>query len=406
MQNPNRNAAIDALRAFVTLLVLAHHAFLAYASFVPSATAAFTAHPYFWAAFPVVDLARWRGFDVFILFNDSFFMALMFLIAGLFVWPSLTRKGEGTYLRDRGWRLGLPFLGAAFLLAPLAYYPAYAIRSGAPSLTEFFQLWLSLDNWPSGPCWFIASLLAFDLLAAATFRLWPGATQAARRIGEARALPQILGLLLVSGALYLALVLVFGPSRWIAAGPFAIQASRILLYASYFLTGVCLGAYGLNHGLLAPAGKLAKFWLAGIAAALLAFILNAATTIHNQALGPQTPVTWQALAGIAYALSCAGSSLLFLAVFIRFVRRDHRILRSISANAYGMYLIHYPIVIWLQYSLLHTNYPAFEKGIAVFVLTALLSWSLAATLRRIPIPNALLTHKRQEFSPANMETTT
>ena len=36
---------------------------------------------------------RWLGFDLVVLFNDSFFMACMFLISGLFVHDSLTRRG-------------------------------------------------------------------------------------------------------------------------------------------------------------------------------------------------------------------------------------------------------------------------------------------------------------------------
>src|SRR5215467_13007348 len=43
------------------------------------------------------------------MFNDTFFMALMFLLSGLFVWPSLERKGSARFLRDRTLRLGVPF---------------------------------------------------------------------------------------------------------------------------------------------------------------------------------------------------------------------------------------------------------------------------------------------------------
>src|ERR1035437_3828878 len=64
------NTAIDYLRAFVIVLVLAFHAILAYVSFAPSATPAFASMPYFWAPFPIVDSQRWKGFDLFALFSD------------------------------------------------------------------------------------------------------------------------------------------------------------------------------------------------------------------------------------------------------------------------------------------------------------------------------------------------
>ena len=45
------------------------------------------------------DKMRWLGFDLVVLFNDSFFMACMFLISGLFVHDSLTRRGAVGFLR-------------------------------------------------------------------------------------------------------------------------------------------------------------------------------------------------------------------------------------------------------------------------------------------------------------------
>src|ERR1700740_920178 len=52
------------------------------------------------------DRMRWLGFDLVVLFNDSYFMACMFFISGLFVYDSLTRRGAGGF-----------FSMCAFLLA-------------------------------------------------------------------------------------------------------------------------------------------------------------------------------------------------------------------------------------------------------------------------------------------------
>ena len=66
------DVAIDYLRAFVVVLVLAHHSVIAYAPY-----AHYDPVHYLWGA-PIVDTERWRGFDLFVLFNDNFFMSLMF----------------------------------------------------------------------------------------------------------------------------------------------------------------------------------------------------------------------------------------------------------------------------------------------------------------------------------------
>ena len=66
---PTRLVALDNLRGFVVLLVVLHHAVLAYWVFghVDHLHDALSTAP-------VVDPQRWAGFDVLVLLNDSFFM--------------------------------------------------------------------------------------------------------------------------------------------------------------------------------------------------------------------------------------------------------------------------------------------------------------------------------------------
>ena len=70
---PDRLIALDYLRGFVIVLVVLHHAVLAYCRF-----GRFDRRHYFLSTAPVVDTTRWLGFDLLVLLNDSFFMPLMF----------------------------------------------------------------------------------------------------------------------------------------------------------------------------------------------------------------------------------------------------------------------------------------------------------------------------------------
>ena len=79
----------------------------------------------------VVDPHHWLGFSLFTGFNDDFFMSLMFFVSGLFVWSSLQRKGNASFVRDRLRRLGIPLSVRAAIVAPLAYYPSYLLTTGA-----------------------------------------------------------------------------------------------------------------------------------------------------------------------------------------------------------------------------------------------------------------------------------
>jgi hypothetical protein len=49
-----------------------------------------------------------------------------------------------------------------------------------------------------------------------------------------------------------------------------------------------------------------------------------------------------------------------------------------------MYLVHYPVVSWLQFALLRSTLPAAVKAAVVFAGAALVSWAATAALRRIP----------------------
>ena len=380
------NVSIGYLRAFITVLVVAHHAALAYHPFAPPPPASLVAQPRWWQAFPVTDTAHWSGFAALVGFNDIFFMSLMFFLSGLFVWNSLQRKGTGAFLRDRAVRLGVPFVVAAALIAPLAYYPTYLTTSSHGGIAGFWQQWRSLGNWPAGPAWFIWVLLAFDCVAAGLFLILPkwGETLGRVSSGLSRRPIAFFGLLVTVSALaYIPMELKFTAFDWATWGPFFFQTCRIFHYLVYFLLGAGVGAFGLDKGLLAPDGKLARRWPLWIMAALIAFGIAGAITIA--AFSPHSsPRLWEFASDSGFVFSCAASSFAFLAMFTRFARTRTKIWDSLTANAYGIYLLHYAFVSWLQYALLKTTLPALAKGSLVILGGVALSWLATATLRRIP----------------------
>jgi peptidoglycan/LPS O-acetylase OafA/YrhL len=378
------NVAIGYLRAFVTVLVIAHHAVLAYHPFAPSASPSFAAEPRLWRMFPIVDRQRWSGFSYFIGFNDTFFMSLMFFLSGLFVWNSLQRKGGGAFVRDRFLRLGLPFVAGAVLIAPLAYYPSYLAASTHPSVGDFARQWISQGDWPAGPAWFLWVLLAFDCLAGALYAWSPQWGEILGRMasGASGRPAAFFGLLVaVSAAAYIPMELAFHPFAWSVLGPFAFQTSRLLHYAVYFLAGIGVGAWGLERGLLARDGKLARRWVLWLLAALPAYALLVVVVIAAFA-SPTSPILWGTIGGFSFALSCAASGFAFLALFVRFRTRPRKAFDSVRDNAYGMYVIHYAFASWLQYALLSTAMPGWAKGWIAFCGTLALSWIAVAAVRR------------------------
>ncbi len=384
----SRDAALDTLRAFVTVLVVAHHSVLAYALISPAAAPRSPQHPWL-AGVPIVDSHRLILFDLFALFNDTFFMSLMFLLSGLFVGPSLAHKGGGSFLRDRALRLGAPFVVMA-VMAPLAYYPAYRAWAANPGALAFGRQWLSIGIWPSGPLWFVAALLGFDVIAAALYRIAPDLLQRAGRlasVGRRRPTALFAAFMLVSAAAYLPLRAIFGPESWAAVGPISVQSSRALHYLAYFLAGVAIGDCEIGHGLLAPDGLLARRWFWWTLRALGLFVLYVAMLVGLAPGGAASglpPLARQMIFGLGFVLCCGAISFAMLAVFRRFANARTPVLTSLSRNAYGIYLLHYGFVMWLQYALLPAALPAAAKAAVVLSVALAASWTATAALRRIP----------------------
>ena len=378
MVAPVRIVPLDRMRSFVILLVLLHHSVINYTWFGHG------------------DPMRWLGFDLVVLFNDSFFMAFMFLISGLFVRDSLARKGWAIFLRDRAWRLGVPFLISIFVLMPIAYYPSF-LRYHLPATTDFnfLHFWwhtLTVGPWPSGPAWFLWVLLALDVMAAAVWWIAPAMIDAVGRLiygARDRPMTAFVVFVIVSVTAYLPMHLAFGDISWLEWDrfPLPIQTSRILLYPACFFAGVGVGAVNLRAGLLAENGELARRWPVWLAVALVFYlaILVLVYAHHNWVADfDSPPLLWRVSYGLAFATYSAAMAFTVSAIFLRFAESGWRLLDALRPSAYGVFLLHYIFILWLQYTVYDFSFPAAVKFAIVLSGTLSMSWGLTVMLRKIP----------------------
>jgi surface polysaccharide O-acyltransferase-like enzyme len=375
-----RKVEFDYLRAFVITLVLFVHSALAYttSAFInfenPIATTS-----------PVVNEQRWIGFDLIVALNETFLMPLLFFISGIFVWQSLARKGAWKYFGDRLKRLGLPFVIGILFLIPLAYYPAQLeVGLITEKNTSYGVFWLGMVRsgfGTAGPLWFLWLLLAFNCLAILLYRVAPllgGFVRGRLNIILGRPVAFFGVLLGISIIVYLPIAIIFGPLRWIGIGPFNAQAGRILLYLVYFLTGTAVGAIGIDRSVFKTDGALAKRWWGWIAVGLMSF------TVFIIMIVVITPMERTIVSEIAFVVCCWAIVSGMTGFFLRFAMRRVRIFDSLSENSYGIYIVHYVFITWLQYLLLGSGLAPLVKGMVVFVATLILSWGVVAAIRRIP----------------------
>ena len=367
-----RNNALDRARTFLTIIVLIHHAVIPYTYFGHT------------------DAKSWLGFDMVVLATDSFFMAMFFFLSGLFVWPSLAHRVPGAFARDRLLRLGLPFAIAALTLIPIAYY-AIALRQQPDiGFADFWWKTVTVGPWPSGPVWFVWVLLVFDILAGVLYRSNPRCLDLINRLsirGFERPAVFFLFLVAVTAIVYVPSRLYYGPSYWFEFGPFSVQASRVLLYAAYFFIGAGIGVASFSHGVLGAEGRLAKGGRGWIALTLVPYcLLWGLIYIKREILGnPDTLPQWyEASYSILFVIFSAAITFAILAYFLHYKKTGWSMLDPLQHDAYGIFLVHYPFVLWIQYWLFDFDWPAIVKALIAFVLTLVFSWAATAALRKIP----------------------
>ena len=367
-----RNAALDRARTFLTLVVLLHHAVIPYTYFGHT------------------DPKSWIGFDMIVLATDSFFMAMFFFLSGLFVWTGLARKGPLNYLRDRLLRLGLPFAICAFTLIPMAYYAIALRQTPDLSFTAFWWKTITVGPWPSGPLWFLWVLFAFDLVASVFYSLSSRLLDPINRLslrGRDRPAQFFAVLLAVTAVFYIPGRIHFGAGSWFEFGPFSVQHGRVLLYATYFFFGAGIGAQHLDRGLLSAGSRLARSSWGWASIALVPYCLMwALIYVKREILGnpERLPAWYEGTYGLFFATFSVAIMFVILAYFLRFKQSGLSILDPMQPDAYGIFLVHYPIALWLQYWMLDFDIPAIAKALVAFVFTVLLSWATSMLLRKIP----------------------
>ncbi len=370
-----RDIAIDYLRSGVTLLVVAHHASLAY-----NTVSFYDADHYMKSSTPIVDALRWKPLDFFVGWNDMFFMSLMFLISGLFIVPSLMRKGPGRFVIDRAKRLGIPFVVAALLLAPLAYYPSWLL-SKAASQGDYLWRFFTTDGWTSGPAWFIWVLLVYGVLVALMYSFLPTLMKklSFHVVSPWHLFKVFLGVSLITTIPFR---LFIEPNDWAhVTGPLYFQTWRGLLYFAWFLLGIALGNADPERSL---SRENLKPWPVWLVLGGMTYLAHGLLELH--VIGPADIPAWvfSVLMTVLYCLCCTMTGLAALGIARSFFHTARPWADRLSASAYGIYLFHYAFVIWMQYGLRGQTFSPGLKFLVVFITALAGSWLVTAFLRKTP----------------------
>jgi len=99
---------------------------------------------------------------------------------------------------------------------------------------------------------------------------------------------------------------------------------------------------------------------------------------------PEQPYWYLAIYSFLFVAFSAAILFAIMAYFLRFKRSGWSMLDPMQPDAYGIFLVHYPSVLWLQYWMFDHDLPAIVKALVAFLLTVIFSWAVTRALRQIP----------------------
>jgi glucan biosynthesis protein C len=332
---------IDNLRILLAVLVVMHHAGQPYgpggAWWIPSE-----------ATQPIDTLVLGSFFAV----NMSFFMGLFFMISAYFVPGSYERKGAAVFFKDRLIRLGIPLVVFSMLVFPAMLYLLHGI--GVTSFGDYYlHTYLTIDGVLNGQgfttwhLWFVEQLLIFSGFYVLWRKVTGGRQGSPRKIAFPGSIA-IAGFTVALGMAMFAARIVFPLNLWL---PFiSLEPAHYPEYIALFAAGILAFR---NDWFNAMPAATARKWGCITAMAIIGLfpmfavfgdsIIAGGLTLPSLALS-----LWEAVV-------CVGMCISLIALFRGRFNVQGRIAKALSDNSFTVYLIHVPVVVFLQYLLIGVN---------------------------------------------------
>lgn len=381
---------LDAARAFALLLGIVFHASI---SFMPMFIG--------WA---VMDISTSDLVPIFMMISHSFRLALFFLIAGFFSHMTFHRKGAANFLQSRLVRIAIPLVIGWFLLRPLLVsgwiMGAESMRGDVNILSALQAGFATLGELPKeflvgSHLWFLYYLLLVSLsivlmrsLVDLHKPIKDKFTQVADRITQWLGHSRVA---MIAFATPTAACLWF-MNHWGMDTPDKSLVPHIpaaLIYGGFFLFGWLLHR---STGLIEQFAQLTWGKLALCLSAIIA--ANLLASVEMQFAHPHYNLIKCGFV-FSYAVMMWSLVALSIGLFKHFFDRPSQTIRYLADSSYWLYLIHLPIVIWLQIAFAELPWHWSIKLAAICAITISVSLLLYEVCVRSTSIGAVLNGKRK-----------
>lgn len=386
---------IDYLRGFMVLLVVLDHAMHPYSN----------RFSWLWF-FP--DNEGSLFFEVWHLHNDAIMMPFLFFLAGMFVIPSLERRGLVSFLKERFMRLVIPFVFGVTFISPFLSYFKKKVREGLD--LSFFDFWWGtyirwedapFQNFVQGGFWFLYFLVVLTLTLLVLHYVIPRFVEGLGALVRFLVAKPVRGFLLVFflSALILGLSdLCWGAHWWFGFKPvFHVRRARFIIKIFYFFLGAGVSSAGLLH-MPALLKALKTHWHKWVGVAVLFGVMYMGYSLsffeegaYNNDLrlflyqGGTWETAWpiivQSAPPVLIRTTLLGGfmvslTVMYMAVFYRFINTPKPFWISLASCSYGIYLFHEPFTLWLHYLLYGEFISSFIKFLIAGGGSLGISWLL------------------------------
>jgi len=358
---------LDNLRIYLTILVILHHAALAYGGIGG------------WAIHDeITDEISPILFTFFNALNQSYFMTAFFLLAGYFTPRSLERKGSINFLLDRLIRLGIPLLVYTTLIINLNGFMITRWYLEVP----FQFIW----RYQPGHLWFLQLLFLFALIYV-IYKLFK---KEAANLKD-RALPSD-SIIWVTVVILSILTFLMRLAYPIGETILNVQPAHITHYVFAFYIGILAYRGDWFQRLTNIKGKRwGKIALITLPFFFVLLILGGALESEAGVAKFLGGFTWQALSYAIWETIMMVAIIIFLLYFFREkFNRSGVLLALMAASVYTVYIIHQTVLYALNIIFLSIQIPSFLKFFGVSLIGVPLCFLLAYLIRKLPYARRVL----------------
>lgn len=316
-------------------------------------------------------------------FSQSFFMGLLFLLAGYMIPGGLDKKGAAGFLRDRLVRLGGPTLVYMLALQPLIQYGL--IGKAEQSFADYFAVYYLGGQFlgASGPLWFALALLIFSFVYVAAVRRTAFFARGQNRQTPFAATDIVSLSLLIAVATFLIRLV-----QPIGSSVLNMQLGNFAQYIVFFAVGTRAARARLFDRIDYRLGLrcLQTALLPGVAVWLAIFV----------AAGKVSPNVIDAIKGgfqwlsLAYACWESANGVLMsfglLAVCREKLNGQNAFVQRLADSSFAVYVFHAPILVTVSLLLAPLAWGLWVKFAAAGLIALVASFFLAVTVfNRIPL---------------------